>query len=198
VIQDGVAAEVTRILGENMYSGTGTRARTSDGRPQAGKTGTTDDNTDAWFCGYTPDLATCVWIGYPDSTRPLYNVEGVRAVSGPTLPSDIWHLFMDEAVKGTPPKAFPAPRNPVSWSTFTSMFANRVVEPVEAPELTLEMPKPKPKPKPDPDPTPEVPAQESADEAPAQILPPQDPALQAATVPESPPTGAETSAEVVP
>ncbi len=85
VIEDGVAAEVTRILGENMYSGTGTGARMTDDRPEAGKTGTTDNYTDAWFCGYTPTLATCVWIGYPDETKSLYNVEGVGAVSGPTL-----------------------------------------------------------------------------------------------------------------
>lgn len=144
VIQDGVAAEVTRILGENMYEGTGTGARTTDGRPQAGKTGTTDDHTDAWFCGYTPDLAACVWIGYPDETKPLYNVEGVAAVSGPTLPADIWHLFMDAALADVPAREFRAPRQPVEWATFTSQFADRIVSSVTAPEITLEMPKPKP------------------------------------------------------
>jgi penicillin-binding protein 1A len=144
VIQDGVAAEVTRILGENMYGGTGTGARTTDGRPQAGKTGTTDDHTDAWFCGYTPDLAACVWIGYPDETKPLYNVEGVGAVSGPTLPADIWHLFMDAALADVPPREFRAPRQPVEWATFTSQFANRIVSSVTAPEVSFDPPKPKP------------------------------------------------------
>ena len=140
VIQDGVAAEVTRILGENMHSGTGTGALMSDDRPEAGKTGTTDNHTDAWFCGYTPTLATCVWIGYPDATRPMYGVEGVGAVSGPTLPADIWHLFMDSALAGTPPVNFAAPRKPVAWSTFESQFANRIVSTVSAPEATLSMP----------------------------------------------------------
>jgi len=144
VIQDGVAAEVTRILGENMYAGTGTGARTSDGRPQAGKTGTTDDHTDAWFCGYTPDLAACVWIGYPDETKPLYNIEGVGAVSGPTLPADIWHLFMDAALADVPAREFRAPRQPVEWASFTSQFADRIVSSVTAPEVTFEAPKPKP------------------------------------------------------
>jgi membrane peptidoglycan carboxypeptidase len=110
VIQDGVAAEVTRILGENMHSGTGTGALMSDDRPEAGKTGTTDNHTDAWFCGFTPTLATCVWIGYPDETKSLYNIEGVGAVSGPTLPADIWHNYMDSALEGTPPVSFAAPK----------------------------------------------------------------------------------------
>ena len=140
VIQDGVAAEVTRILSENMSSGTGTGAMTEDNRPQAGKTGTTDDYTDAWFCGYTPDLATCVWIGYPDGTRSLYNIEGVGAVSGPTLPADIWRIFMGAALDATPPNSFSAPRNPVAWSAFTSRFENRVVPTITAPDLTLVMP----------------------------------------------------------
>ena len=140
VIQDGVAAEVTRILGENMVSGTGTGAMMSDRRPEAGKTGTTDNHTDAWFCGYTPTLATCVWIGYPDETKPMYGVEGVGAVSGPTLPADIWHLFMDAALAGTPPVSFPAPKRPADWARFESQFANRVVSTISAPDLTLTMP----------------------------------------------------------
>jgi len=142
VIQDGVAAEVTRILGENMHSGTGTGALMSDDRPEAGKTGTTDNHTDAWFCGYTPTLATCVWIGYPDETKPMYGVEGVGAVSGPTLPADIWHIYMDAALAGTPPVSFAAPKKPVDWSRFESQFANRVVSTISAPDLTLTMPPP--------------------------------------------------------
>lgn len=142
VIQDGVAAEVTRILGENMHSGTGTGALMSDDRPEAGKTGTTDNHTDAWFCGFTPTLATCVWIGYPDETKSLYNIEGVGAVSGPTLPADIWHNYMDSALEGTPPVNFAAPKTPVAWSNFSSQFENRIVSTVSAPDLTLSMPPP--------------------------------------------------------
>ena len=142
VIQDGVAAEVTRILGENMHSGTGTGALMSDDRPEAGKTGTTDNHTDAWFCGFTPTLATCVWIGYPDATKSMYNIEGVSAVSGPTLPADIWHTYMDSALAGTPPVDFPAPKTPVAWSRFSSQFANRVVSTVSVPAVTLSMPAP--------------------------------------------------------
>lgn len=140
VLQDGVAAEVTRILGENMHAGTGTGALLSDNRPEAGKTGTTDNHTDAWFCGFTPDLATCIWMGYPEATRPMQGVEGVGSVSGPTLPADIWHLYMDEALKNTPPHSFPPPRKPVAWRTFDSRFADRVVSSLSAPEITLKMP----------------------------------------------------------
>ncbi len=142
VIEDGVAAEVTRILGENMYSGTGTGARMTDDRPEAGKTGTTDNYTDAWFCGYTPTLAACVWIGYPDETKSLYNIEGVGAVSGPTLPADIWRIFMDAALAGTAPVEFPAPRAPLAWTMFTSQFEGRIASSISVPDLTLTMPPP--------------------------------------------------------
>ncbi|MGA0122411.1 MAG: transglycosylase domain-containing protein [Gaiellales bacterium] len=180
VIQDGVAAEVTRILGENMYAGTGTGARTTDGRPQAGKTGTTDDNTDAWFCGYTPDLAACVWIGFPDETRPLYNVAGVGAVSGPTLPADIWHLFMDAALADVPPRQFRAPREPVAWESFTSQFADRIVSSVTAPDVQFTAPKPKPEPETTPEETAPAEPDPVATTAPAE---PASAATDAAQVP---------------
>ena len=129
VMADGVAAEVTRILGENMRGGTGTRARTSDDRPQAGKTGTTDNVRDAWFCGYTPDLATCIWIGYPVSEKyPLRGIEGVGTVYGGTLPAAIWHGFMNAALAKVPAHAFPAPKNPPTFiSNFRSEFTQRAV-----------------------------------------------------------------------
>ena len=143
VMADGVAAEVTRILGENMYEGTGTHARTSDNRPQAGKTGTTDNIRDAWFCGFTPDLATCVWIGYPVSEKyPLHGVEGVGTVYGGTLPAAIWHGFMDAALAHTPPHDFPKPKNPPTFiSNFRSEFTERAV--VVAPPVTTDPKKPK-------------------------------------------------------
>ena len=64
VISDGVAATVTQILEQNIQYGTGVGA--NFGRPAAGKTGTTEEHADAWFCGYTPRLATTVWVGYPN------------------------------------------------------------------------------------------------------------------------------------
>ena len=81
-----------------MSSGTGTRARLDDGRPQAGKTGTAENYGNAWFCGYTPDIAACVWVGYRSSNKPLENVEGFGAVYGGTLPAMIWKDFMTTAL----------------------------------------------------------------------------------------------------
>ena len=80
--------------------GTGTAA--AIGRPIAGKTGTAERFVDAWFCGYVPQLATCVWVGYPAGEIPLLNVEGVGEVFGGTLPAEIWHQFMGPAVANLP------------------------------------------------------------------------------------------------
>ena len=80
---EGVAAVVTRILEQNIQSGTGTRA--AFGRPAAGKTGTNEEHADAWFAGYTPNLATTVWIGYTKGEIPMESVHGI-AVSGGQLP----------------------------------------------------------------------------------------------------------------
>src|SRR5205823_946411 len=95
VIPDWVASTVVGILEQNMLSGTGTGAYF--GRTSAGKTGTTDNFTDAWFCGLTPTLEATVWIGYPQGEIPMESVHGI-AVSGPTFPADIWRLFMEEAL----------------------------------------------------------------------------------------------------
>ena len=75
----------------------------------AGKTGTAENFQDAWFCGYVPQLATCVWVGYPGGEIPLLNVEGVGSVAGGTLPAEIWHDFMGPAVENLPVIPFPTP-----------------------------------------------------------------------------------------
>ncbi|HKB94688.1 MAG TPA: hypothetical protein VKC62_10710, partial [Gaiellaceae bacterium] len=64
---------------------------------------------DAWFCGYVPQLATCVWVGYPKAEIPLYGIEGFGSVAGGTLPAEIWHAFMGPAVGNLPVKSFPTP-----------------------------------------------------------------------------------------
>jgi penicillin-binding protein 1A len=116
VIPDWVAAEVTRILEENVQYGTGIGAYF--GRPAAGKTGTTDNHADAWFSGFTPTLQTTVWVGYPGAEIPMENVHGI-AVAGGTFPATIWRLYMEKAVGGLPPVDFrPASHAPV-WKPFT-------------------------------------------------------------------------------
>ena len=97
---------VTDALRGVIRSGTGRAANI--GRPAAGKTGTTDENGDAWFCGYTPDLTAAVWVGYKDSRRPMLNVHGIT-VQGGTFPAQIWRKFMIPALAETPVKNFPRP-----------------------------------------------------------------------------------------
>jgi penicillin-binding protein 1A len=114
-ISDGVAYEVTQILQDNINEGTGTGAYF--GRPAAGKTGTTDNHADAWFSGYTPQLETTVWVGYPGGEIPMESVHGI-AVAGGTFPATIWQLFMRAALWRRPVLDWVSPRNPVVWRSF--------------------------------------------------------------------------------
>ena len=93
----------TSILQQVIERGTGQAA--AIGWPAAGKTGTTTDYADAWFCGYTPDLAAAVWVGYPGSQREMI-VRGIR-VAGGTFPAMIWSRFAAGALAGVPEHAFP-------------------------------------------------------------------------------------------
>ncbi|HLX33258.1 MAG TPA: transglycosylase domain-containing protein [Gaiellaceae bacterium] len=107
ILSPNVDNEITYALEGVITHGTGTAA--AIGRPAAGKTGTAENYQDAWFCGYVPQLATCVWVGYPAGEIPLVNVEGVYDVFGGTLPAEIWHDFMGPAVAPYPVKSFATP-----------------------------------------------------------------------------------------
>jgi penicillin-binding protein 1A len=106
VISPGVAYEVSKVLQENVQSGTGVGA--NFGKPAAGKTGTTENHADAWFCGYTPQLEASVWVGYQSAEIPMYSVHGI-SVAGGTFPATIWHLFMQQALANSPTLDFPVP-----------------------------------------------------------------------------------------
>jgi membrane peptidoglycan carboxypeptidase len=110
-IDPAVAYLTTDILKGVISSGTGTAA--SIGRPAAGKTGTTQDNCDAWFVGYTPDLVASVWVGYADAKRPMTSIHGIR-VTGGSFPAKIWASFMKSALSGTPATQFKRPSGLVS------------------------------------------------------------------------------------
>ncbi len=117
VFGDGVAIEVTKILEMNVKSGTGTKA--GIGCPSAGKTGTTDNFNDAWYVGYTPNLASSVWVGYPNALKEMRSVHGV-SVAGGTFPAQIWHDYMVVAGSGSC-ESFPTtPKEPVSFSKYSS------------------------------------------------------------------------------
>jgi penicillin-binding protein 1A len=106
VVAPGNAYLLTRVMEQVIERGTGTAA--DIGRPAAGKTGTTNDYADAWFVGYTPDLVTAVWVGYPQGLIPMTSVHGIR-VSGGTFPAQIWQRFMYEAHVGKPISVFEPP-----------------------------------------------------------------------------------------
>jgi penicillin-binding protein 1A len=107
VLHEAVADTVTDVLTGVVAGGTGKAA--DIGRPAAGKTGTAEDFRAAWFVGYTPQLATSVWMGYSDSPRPLLGIKGVGSVSGGTLPAATWADYMRAALEGQPPLPFPEP-----------------------------------------------------------------------------------------
>jgi penicillin-binding protein 1A len=115
-ISEGVAAVVTRILEQNVQYGTGTRA--AFGRPAAGKTGTNEEHADAWFAGYTPELATIVWLGYTKGEIPMENVHGI-SVSGGSFPAEIWRLFMEPALEGREETDFAEPSFWPEWEPWT-------------------------------------------------------------------------------
>jgi penicillin-binding protein 1A len=106
VLSSDDAALITSILEDVIRSGTGRRAQLLD-RAAAGKTGTTTDYGDAWFVGYTPQLATAVWVGYPDKLVPMLTEYHGEAVAGGTYPADIWRTFTQLALAGTQPESFP-------------------------------------------------------------------------------------------
>ena len=110
-VMSGVdAALVTQLLEGVVTGGTGTAAALPD-RPVAGKTGTTENYGDAWFVGYTPQLVTAVWVGYPKGLRPMLTEFHGRAVAGGTFPAEIWKSFMQPALSllGAQPESFAVP-----------------------------------------------------------------------------------------
>jgi len=108
-------ALLTSILEGVIRSGTGKRAALPD-RVAAGKTGTTENYGDAWFVGYTPQLATAVWVGYPNKLRPMLTEYHGEPVAGGTFPAEIWRVFNQLALSGTTPESFPPPSAPYATS----------------------------------------------------------------------------------
>ena len=124
---DGVAYEVTDVLKGVITSGTGTAASIGCAG-QAGKTGTTDDYTDAWFVGYTPRFSTAVWVGYADARTSM----GSSAFGG-TYAAPIWHDYM-AAAQGSDCPDFPEPQNPVEFSAWSG--SRTVAQPSPTPSYS--------------------------------------------------------------
>ncbi|EST37465.1 hypothetical protein N566_12865, partial [Streptomycetaceae bacterium MP113-05] len=98
VVQEGTGYKVADIMGD---------------RPVAGKTGTTDDNKQAWFTGYTPQLSTSIGMWRNDPENPgflsMYKTAGESTIHGGAFPAEIWATYMSEALDGVEPGAFPEP-----------------------------------------------------------------------------------------
>ncbi len=104
LILDPIAVSyLTDTLRGVVTNGTATEAQMSDGRPVAGKTGTTSDFRDAWFVGYAPQLSVAIWIGNDDYS-PMAN-----GVTGGVYVVPIWRKFMERALAGQPIEQFPVP-----------------------------------------------------------------------------------------
>jgi membrane peptidoglycan carboxypeptidase len=103
---EDVAADATYAMQQVLTRGTGRAAQLDGDREAAGKTGTSSDNKDAWFVGFTPQLSTAVWLGYADPRT--ITVDGVE-VTGGGLSSRIWKSYMEPALAGQPEVELPEP-----------------------------------------------------------------------------------------
>jgi penicillin-binding protein 1A len=119
VFSDGVAYEATKILEANILGGTGGAA--AIGCPAAGKTGTTDEFSDAWFVGYTPKLSTAVWVGHADSR------ESMPGAAGGVAAAPIWGAYMN-AIKGDDCSDFPLPKEAFVAQPFFGKYSKTGVE----------------------------------------------------------------------
>jgi membrane peptidoglycan carboxypeptidase len=164
VFDEDVAADATFAMQQVVADGTGRRAKIP-GRPTAGKTGTTTSNANAWFCGFTPQLATVVWVGRADG-KPLKGKVGKRhfsgGVYGGTIPAEIFRDYMQTALEGQPVLDFPkskgvgASPSPTTTATATPTPTQN---PSTVPTTTVTLPpggptkEPKPTHSPKPSPT---------------------------------------------
>ena len=121
------------ILRDNVTCATGLctgSAAAISGYDVAGKTGTVEEHQDAWFCGYSTNLTTCVWMGFPQGDSDAYSMVpsvGSDASFGGGYPTEIWQKFMSSAFadypKVYPPTTFPDVQAPADYyQPFTSQF----------------------------------------------------------------------------
>jgi penicillin-binding protein 1A len=93
VLSSGVASTIKNILHLNVLEGTGRLAQFGD-QVEWGKTGTTENNGDAWFCGGTEHFTACVWVGHADTNTPMETEFNGGPVDGGTFPAEIWGRVM--------------------------------------------------------------------------------------------------------
>jgi penicillin-binding protein 1A len=120
VLSEAVTSEETKILEQNVQSGTATRSAINC--PTAAKTGTTSELVDAWLDGYTPGYSTVVWMGYPNKRVSMTDVHG-EPQQGGYLPAEIWHDYMSAVTAGKPCVQFPSSSESLSYRPFFGKFA---------------------------------------------------------------------------
>jgi penicillin-binding protein 1A len=152
---------VTYALQAVVERGTGTAARLSD-HPVGGKTGTAQKFVDAWFCGYTRQIAACVWVGYPKAEIPMNNIEGYASVFGGSIPAQIWHDFMAQAMSGRGVLDFAQP----SFEGYDVYPSGAVSSPTPPPSPSPTPPPPSVEPSPEPSISPEPSPSESVSPSP--------------------------------
>ena len=104
----------TQVLEANVQGGTGKNAQLS-GYSAAGKTGTTEKNTDTWFVGFTPELTTAVWMGIPESGQARMKNLGGREQFGGLWPATIWKNFNQQYLEWTEAPSTPFPGCPTPF-----------------------------------------------------------------------------------
>jgi len=134
-VEPRIADTVSAVLEQTPRSGTARRAALD--RPMAAKTGTTQDNADAWLAGYTPEYTAVVWVGRAEGNEPMDPVDG-QVVQGGTIPAMIWHDFMVEALADVPPTPFPEPDAELLSDTSPplELTATATVKPGETVDVT--------------------------------------------------------------
>lgn len=203
VISEDVAKTAKEILHSVVTSGTGKRAGIGDSS-QWGKTGTTDDNGDAWYCGAIDIATACVWVGHADTNTPMETEFGGQPVDGGTFPALIWHDVIStwvDIVTAREEAALAAKEGEedgsdsaeVTISTPTTTSPDETtVESAPADETTTEPDPPSGTERPDPDTGtgqgPNAPTQAQATEpAPQQQQPAPQPVTPEPTAPAAPP-----------
>ncbi len=167
VVQPKVADTVAYALTQVVKNGTG-RSAALGARPVGGKTGTTEDHVDAWFAGFTRQIATTVWMGFPDGKRKMKDVRGI-AVTGGSFPAQIWRAFMERAVEKMPVEGFGKPS-----------FEGEVLN---------ESPTPSPSPSPTSSPLQSLPPVPTATPTPKETKTPEPPSPSPSASPSAAPSG---------
>jgi penicillin-binding protein 1A len=121
VLSEAVTAEETGILEQNVQAGTATRSAIAC--PTAAKTGTTEELVDAWLDGYTPNYATAVWMGYPNTRVSMTDVHG-EPQQGGYLPAEIWHAYMAAVTEGQSCTPFAPSKEQISYEPFYGKYAS--------------------------------------------------------------------------